>query len=217
MSTQLKTIVRIPSNHGDGRFKSWARDLTGVDESETNAYAFEFDQWLEEGRKQELEVGSYILLYGEEGSRQYHDPHVKVCRVDQDGSLDTVIDHEGQDWALDIRDDVAELLSKDADLDEPFDPDLDGRVVHAFGHRYLVTSEDDPMMGGETARVRAEHYQADAKLTGGQSTDPQDPTYGGGEERVMQLLHWIEDEIGSDRTVYAGIATSDQRDQYLDD
>jgi len=212
-----KVITTIPT-HGDSRFKQWARDLTGVDTLETNAYAFEFDQWLEMGRKHELEVGSHILLYGEQGSHQYHDPHVKVCRVNKDGSLETIIEEEeNPDWALDIRDEVDEILNKDSDLKEEFDPQIDGSVVRAFGHRYIVTWEEDPMMGGETAWVRSEHYQAHAKLTGRKSTDPQDPTYGGGEERTMRLLRWVENQVESERTIYGGISTLAQRKRHFDD
>ena len=197
-----KVITTIPE-HGDHRFKQWARDISGVDKEKQNAYAFEFDRWLNMGRKEELEVGTHVLLYGEEGSRQYHDPTVRICRVNSDGSLETMIEADGADWVLDIRDDVAELIEKPSDLEEKFSPSMEDGTVEAFGHTYKVTVEEDQMMGGTTAWVKPTSYQGLAKLTGAKSSDPDDPTYEGGEKRVRRLLEWVESQVGSDRTVFA--------------
>jgi len=105
----MRTTVEIP-RHRDTRWKAWAKHLTGVDTSKSNGYAFE-GNWLHLGEKAELEVGSYILWYHVEGSHKYRRPNVSVLQVQADGSLQSVIETAGWSWALDIRDQVAQLFS----------------------------------------------------------------------------------------------------------
>ena len=106
--------VRVPAPK-DGRFKSWARLITGVDRSRKDGYAFQ-GPWLSRGRLDELPALALVLLYDEVGSRRHHQPEVEVLQVQGDGSLAQVEDDRGplraedRDWALLLRDRVAALL-----------------------------------------------------------------------------------------------------------
>ena len=104
----MKIIVDIPPS-SDRRFKSWAKQLTGVDVKKTDGYAFLGD-FLKLGRKAELDVGSFILFYDEEGSTKCHEPFVQVCEVTLDGSFEQLVFTSGKSWALNIRDKVAKLF-----------------------------------------------------------------------------------------------------------
>jgi len=106
----MKKIIEIPEL-GDERFKRWAKKIDRVDLNHSNGYAFE-GQWLQYGRKAELEVGTLILLYREVGSRKNHQPKVTVARVEEDGKLNPILKTLGWNWALDLRDSVAELLAE---------------------------------------------------------------------------------------------------------
>ena len=106
-----KVIVAIPAL-GDSRFKRWGKTLTGVDRTKTNGYAY-LGSFLAIGRKAELPVGSYVLLYHEYGSRRYTTPVAEVFQVAQEGTLAPVLKVEGKDWALDLRDKAAELFVQD--------------------------------------------------------------------------------------------------------
>lgn len=105
-----KVIVEIPDKFDD-RWKSWAKVLAGVDRTKTNGYAFQ-GEFVKLGRKTELEVGSYVLLYREEGSTKYHRAKVEIVQVKDDGRLETVLYAVGSDWALELRDQVADLLDE---------------------------------------------------------------------------------------------------------
>lgn len=104
----MKVITTI-EGIGDSRFKSWVRDLTGVDQMKTNGYAFLFENWYREGRKAEIEAGTLLLRYGKEGSRRYAEPVVDIVQVQEDGSFEVLLDAAGDDWALDLRDKAAAL------------------------------------------------------------------------------------------------------------
>ena len=108
----MKKIIEIPSAR-DSRWKSWRRELTGVDVTKTTGYAFQGD-WLTAGRKAELEVGSYVLIYDEIGSAKHHKPEVQICKVTEE-DLQEVLAAEGWSWALDLRDAAAELYTADFD------------------------------------------------------------------------------------------------------
>ena len=73
--------VRVPAPK-DGRFKSWARLITGVDRSRKDGYAFQ-GPWLRRGRLDELPALALVLLYDEVGSRRHHHPEVEVLRVQE--------------------------------------------------------------------------------------------------------------------------------------
>jgi hypothetical protein len=108
-----KIIIDIPDAR-DYRFKAWRKLVTGVDTTKTNGYAF-LGEFLRTGRKAEVEVGSLIMLYDEVGSHRYHLPHVRVARVSEDGTLETLVERKSSaDWALEIRDQVAALFRQAA-------------------------------------------------------------------------------------------------------
>lgn len=110
-----KVIVSIPEK-ADRRFKAWRKLLTHVNREQKGGYAFG-GSWLQAGRKEELDVGSFVLLYDEIGSMKYHDPHVWLAVVSDSGELHPVEDAQGAikvsgaDWALEIRDRVAAVLA----------------------------------------------------------------------------------------------------------
>lgn len=110
-----KIIVEIPGYTGDSRYKMWAKTLTGIDSAQSNGYAYQ-GAWLTLGRKAELAVGSYVLLYGERGSRARHAPYVTIARVTADGGLETVLSAESdRSWALTLRDQAAALFAAPMD------------------------------------------------------------------------------------------------------
>ncbi len=109
-TTTAKTIVQIPYNTGDRRYKMWAKHITKINTEASNGYAFE-GTWLTLGRKAELPIGSYVLLYGEEGSRAHRAPVVRIARVEADSTLVDVLTATDPSWALDLRDEAAALLA----------------------------------------------------------------------------------------------------------
>lgn len=105
---QEKKIVDVPVI-GDSRFKQWTKVVTGVDKNQQNGYAFR-GHFLKD--KAELPIGTFILAYGESGSMKYHDPMVKLYKVDTDGlSVAYEKSELSRKWALDVRDDIAELVN----------------------------------------------------------------------------------------------------------
>ena len=106
-----KYIVQIPG-WGDYRFKSWSKSLTGVDKSKTTGYAFIGD-WLTNGKKYELEDGTFILQWGTFGSRKTNHPGVTLLRL-QAGNLETLYERRklNTSWALDVRDDIAKIIDE---------------------------------------------------------------------------------------------------------
>lgn len=106
----MKRIIDVPE-FGDHRLKRWAKHLTNVNRELTTGYAFE-GQFI--NTKAELEIGSYILCYGREGSRANNDPVVALYRVEADSveqiykkSCDTEM------WALEVRDEIALIVNKE--------------------------------------------------------------------------------------------------------
>jgi hypothetical protein len=103
-------IVKLAG--GDRRFKNWFKVLTGVDRSKQDGYAF-LGEFVK-GELLEVDVGTLVMHYHEEGSAKYHYPSVEVLRVERDGSLTEVFSGESLDspWALGIRDVVADLFDE---------------------------------------------------------------------------------------------------------
>jgi hypothetical protein len=106
----MKIRVKIPSEK-DPRFKSWARTVDFVKIEYDNAYAFEGD-WLRRGNQTELALGTVVLLYDETGSRQKQVSKAEIHRVEESG-LSLIMSASGIDWAMQLRDDVAELLQQE--------------------------------------------------------------------------------------------------------
>jgi len=111
----MKVIVRVPPPL-DKRHKSWRRDLTGIDSSKKDGYAFMSDHWLKSDRLEEEELGSYLLFYDEEGSQKNKEPIVRVMKVkipppnSSHAELEEVMRAEGWDWALELRGKVSALF-----------------------------------------------------------------------------------------------------------
>ena len=107
MST-AKIIVTIP-DYGKRGKRCWARILTGVDRTKTTGYAFQGD-WLTPGRMYELPIGTIVLLGWESGSVSRRVKMAALFCVNA-GGLEEVVRAEGDDWALQLRDKAAELLT----------------------------------------------------------------------------------------------------------
>lgn len=108
---RIKVAVDIPAAPR-GATKVWRKLIRHVDTSKETGYAFE-GEWLEPGRKVELEVGDYVLVYDEVQHRQ---TAWLACALSS--GLHAVSDArgeiraEGRGWALAIRDRVAALVNK---------------------------------------------------------------------------------------------------------
>ena len=107
---EQKVIITIPSPEMTAR-KSWAKHLVRINTSKTNGFAFE-GKWLEIGRKAELEVGAYILIYHDFGSRTRTRSVVQLLRVTPDANLELIMEVQGDDWAIELRDKAAELVNR---------------------------------------------------------------------------------------------------------
>lgn len=101
-------VCRSDLDIGDSRYKKWVKVLTSVDRSKDNGYAFA-GSWAPR-RDFEATVGTVILSYGEEGSRKSHEPVASLFKVTSCG-LEVIEEVEGRDWALDLRDVAAELIT----------------------------------------------------------------------------------------------------------
>jgi len=90
----------------------WVKKVKRVDKSKTNGYAFEGTFINPIDGLSECRDGIYIVC-SIEGSRKHQKKCVAVFRI-KDDKVTKVIDWvEGGDWALKIRDRVAELLGQE--------------------------------------------------------------------------------------------------------
>jgi len=96
---------------GDRRFKRWVKVVTGVDTTIPNGYAFQ-GTFIGFDRKAELEIGTFLLYFGMEGTRTRQWPCVALKEVTPDG-LETLYERSDLDrsWALDVRDDIAAIVA----------------------------------------------------------------------------------------------------------
>lgn len=111
--SKMKTIIDL-EKYGDSRFKNWAKILTSVDTSKSNGYCFE-GEFIQMGRKHELEIGSFILIYTESGSRNYHSPCVQLYKVNNDSNLEHLYSKNCPSmngWALEVRDNIAKIVNE---------------------------------------------------------------------------------------------------------
>ncbi len=90
----------------------WVKQATGVDKSQGNGYCFEGD-FVSRAINGLTECGDGLyIVCSVEGSRKNQEKRVAVYRVAGE-QVERVIDWVyGNDWALQIRDQVAELLTK---------------------------------------------------------------------------------------------------------
>ena len=111
----MKKIVMVPQTLDD-RNKCWRKLLAEVDREQSNGYAF-IGEWLREGERAEVEIGSFILCYDETGSRKYRRPVVRVFKVvKNENGLEEVYRWEGNirecSWALAVRDEISAILAE---------------------------------------------------------------------------------------------------------
>ncbi|MCL6560532.1 MAG: hypothetical protein K6U74_17400, partial [Firmicutes bacterium] len=94
---------------GDNRFKQWAKLVEKVDTSKANGFAFE-GRFL--NSLDEVDIGAYILAYGECGSRRRRTPVAALFRVKENGELEKIFEEAylPPQWALAIRDRVASII-----------------------------------------------------------------------------------------------------------
>jgi hypothetical protein len=97
---------------GDRRFKRWVKVVTGVDTTIPNGYAFQ-GTFIGFDRKAELEIGTFLLYFGMEGTRTRQWPCVALKEVTPEGRLETLYERDRLDlsWALDVRDDIAAIVA----------------------------------------------------------------------------------------------------------
>ena len=88
----------------------WVKEVTGVDTSKSNGYCFEGD-FVSGANKGLVECGDgYYIVCSVEGSRKNQYKDVAMFQIAGD-KVEKIIDWvTGNDWALKIRDRVAELL-----------------------------------------------------------------------------------------------------------
>jgi len=112
-----KVIVEIPEAM-DRRKKSWRKIINDVDTSQSNGYAF-IGSWVNPG-KAEMEEGTLVLLYDNDGSQKNWYPVVRVSKATNKG-LQEIYRWEGavgdKTWALSVRDEIAELLEPQDSLE----------------------------------------------------------------------------------------------------
>lgn len=91
------------------RHKAWAKIISSVDKSKSNGYAFG-GKFVKVNQLVEVPDDSFVLCYQELGSNKNKEPEITLYQCKNE-KLITVIDGiSGWDWALKIRDDVAELI-----------------------------------------------------------------------------------------------------------
>ena len=136
----MKQIVYV-ENYGDKRYKKWAKILTGVDRSKSNGYCFE-GQFVSPGTKQELNLGTYILNYGSFGSARKHKQAIKLFIVTAEG-LEAVFEDYNLNinWALDVRDRIADLL--DTEKPNPMAGFPDDELRAEFDRRFPPVNNPD--------------------------------------------------------------------------
>jgi hypothetical protein len=90
----------------------WVKSVTAVDKSQSNGYCFEGD--FISGAEQGLtEVGDgFYIVCDVQGSRKHHRKYYAVYEVQGDEVTQVLDWVQGRDWALQIRDRVADLLAE---------------------------------------------------------------------------------------------------------
>lgn len=158
MFNRGKSIVEIPESF-DSRFKSWRKLLENVDRSKSNGYAFE-GVWLKGGTKAEIVAGSYVLGYDEEGSRNRCYPHITLWK-ENNGNLESVFDWAGtkhlqKDWALNVRDKIADIVETKEDEPEYEALDFTEEDLGLIEQMKIVLSKIDNMRhNGENKKIKA--------------------------------------------------------------
>lgn len=141
----MKTIIDL-SGIGDNRFKRWAKTVKRVNTSVATGYAFEGD-FIGIGRKHELPVGSYVLVYAELGSMRHHHPSVQLWRVTEDGhEVVYKQEHLNPSWALEVRDDIAAIVNaapESAEEPNPLAAVPDSDLIAEIERRGYIIAKTD--------------------------------------------------------------------------
>ncbi len=133
-----KIIINL-KKIGDSRFKNWAKTLTAVDTTQQNGYCF-VGEFIQMGRKHELEVGTLILRYTESGNTKYHTPCIELMKVTTEG-LNTFYKKECptlQGWALEVRDEIAKFLPESTPQTNLLEKFSDAEILAEMHRRRLT-------------------------------------------------------------------------------
>ena len=105
----MKKIISLEFYGGETwKLKKWAKTVKSVDQSKSNGYAF-VGNFINSEQKYELEVGTYIMQYGE----FYSEIKVRLLKVTNEGleQIKEWEDLDKGDWALSCRDEIAEIIN----------------------------------------------------------------------------------------------------------
>lgn len=125
------------------RHKCWAKVITTVDTSKQNGYAFTGD-FVKSDKLIELQDGAYVLTYEERGSRNNRKAFVDLYKV-KDEVLEPLLNGEGADWALQIRDKAAHIIN--AVLPSGLEGFSDVDLMRELSKRGYSTTKDSDQSG----------------------------------------------------------------------
>jgi len=117
--TDATVRIRPEVAHESGQRRGWVKQVTHVDTSSKNGYAFE-GQFLGEGKETELPVGALLLHVDPAGSVNRSYKYATLTRLNEDGSEETITEGNWRTEKLTIRDAAADALS------QAVEPDLSG-------------------------------------------------------------------------------------------
>ncbi len=104
--------VQVPGRFAPTRNKSWAKKVEGIKYGESTARCY-LGSFLDRGGWYDMEPGDIFICFDEYRARR---PGVCVYQVKENGDCVCVIDWTGEKfqrmWALELRDDIAELLGE---------------------------------------------------------------------------------------------------------
>ncbi|MCL4413832.1 MAG: hypothetical protein M1522_03655 [Actinobacteria bacterium] len=181
--TTNKVIVQLPdpieelsgerSRSGRSMAKGWLKSLTGVDQSQSNGYAF-LGEFLR-GTQAELPIGGWVMGYGHDRRGR---ATVAVWQVTPDGLVESQRwDELGSPWALGCRDEIAALIGVAAERG-PAARGLAEITLDIPDDAWAAAGDEDEP-GGERAvlaavvRIGGTHHHAVAYRVVPGSHDPQ--------------------------------------------
>ena len=89
----------------------WVKEVKSVDQTKSNGYAFEGD-FVGKSGLVDVEPG-YFVICNISGSRKHKQKRYFFVKVNLDGSFESIFEQAitGRDWALQVRDEIAELVN----------------------------------------------------------------------------------------------------------